>query len=339
MTSTRDRNAESRWESGQVLSDRYRVGQLERASATCLLYEVVDVFRDVPQLILRPSPGTLAEQKGLQWFVQFCRNALSVPNHPNLLACRRMDYAGRVPYLVMEHVDGLYWDEAIEAGELTELGDMLDVAIQVARGLEWLHENGTAHGNVKPANVIICGEMGVAQMLKYGELLAHTRAYAAPEQLAGNKTADSATDIWCWAASVLHMFSGMVTWSSGPRAPQALQRYQRNGPALPGRALMPVPVVQLLEECFRSDPDERAGSTVDIVERLEDVYCNAQNAPYHGPPSGDEYDSEDLVAQDSPEAKQARRDSPEEAPRRRRFSARDHTWRRDRHRRGPEQES
>jgi serine/threonine protein kinase len=331
------------WEPDEVLSDRYRVVHEQRHSSTGYIYKVVDVFRDVPHLVLCPSPRMLADPNSLEWFVQFCRNALSVAHHPNLLACRRMDYEGKVPYLVMDYLEGCYWDQAIERGLLTELSDMLNIAIQVARGLEWLHENGRVHGNFKPANVLVSEKPYVGEVLKYGETYAHTRAYAAPEQLSPERELTPATDIWCWAVSVLHMFTGMVNWSLGPRAPKALARYLRNGPAVPGMALMPVPVVRLLEQCFAADPEDRPASTAGITEQLEDIYYDVTNAAYEGPPTDETYESEHLVDEDAGSHRRAEHNEdghkrPEAPPPRRRFSPRRQS-NRSRSRRRPDEKS
>jgi serine/threonine-protein kinase len=323
MTPEQNETPTDAWHEDDVLSDRYRIVQEQRRSSTGSLYQAVDVFREVPHLLLCPSSRTMKDPSGLQWFIQFCRNALAIPRHPNLLACRRMDYHGRMPYLVMDYVEGRYWDEKIKDGELTELSTMLDVAIQVARGLEWLHENGRIHGNIKPANVLLSSETGIAEVLKYGEVDAHTRAYAAPEQLTADRPITAATDAWCWGASVLHMFSGMVNWSLGSQAPRALQRYLRNGPAVPGLALMPVPVVHLLEQCFQDDPARRPTSTARITEQLENVYYDVTNAAYESPEPDETYDSEHLVDEEIAEAKRrAHRRQSESAPPRRRFSTR-----------------
>ena len=345
MAPGKDGSGQGVWEPDEVLSDRYRVLHEQRRSSTGYIYKVQDVFRDVPHLVLCPSPRMLSDTGALDWFVQFCRNALSVAHHPNLLACRRMDYEGKVPYLVMDYVEGSYWDQAIERGLLTELSDMLNIAIQVARGLEWLHENGRVHGNFKPANVIVSEKPYVGEVLKYGETYAHTRAYAAPEQLAPERDLSPATDIWCWAASVLHMFTGMVNWSLGPRAPKALERYLRNGPAVPGMALMPGPVVSLLEQCFRADPSERPASTAGITEQLEDIYYNVTNATYESPPSDETYDSEHLVddevqtcALPISENKEHGHQRAEAPPPRRRFSPRRQSSR-SRSRRRPDEHS
>jgi len=284
-------NGAAEWEDGQMLSDRYRVNECLQRSSTCHLYRVGDVFRDVTHLVLRPSPRTMTEEGGLDWFERFCNSALNTPSHPNLLSCYRLDHDVEVPFLIMDDAGGGTWEHAIRQGQLGDLRKMLDVAIQVGHGLAWLHTYGRVHANLKPSNVLL-SEDGIVKVYKYGETDALTRAYASPEQLLGGQTLTGSTDAWSWAASVLHMFIGMVNWSDGSRARRALGLYVRNGPARPGLSLMPRPLVVLLNQCFQADPSDRPASMREVVERLEDVYETATNSAYRHPAGGDDGDGQ-----------------------------------------------
>jgi len=200
-----------------------------------------------------------------------------MPAHPNLLPCTRMDRAGGVPFLVMPNVEGDCWDREIKRGRLMGLNAMLDVAIQVARALAWLHAGGRVHGNIKPANVLLAAT-GVAKIWKHPQTGAKTRAYASPEQMEGHEPTP-ASDIWCWAVSVLHMFVGRVTWPTGPDAPEALRRYLRRGPERKGISLMPGTLADLLSRCLTSDPHRRPASMDDVVAALRTTIEHAAEGP------------------------------------------------------------
>jgi serine/threonine protein kinase len=214
-----------------------------------------------------------------------------------------MTHDGELPFLIMENAEGVWWDAAIDQGGLVELPRMLDVAWQVAEGLAWLHSQGQIHYNVKPANVLI-SHSGLVKVLKYGELEAKTRAFASPEQIAGDLPLTKATDIWSWAVSVLYMFVGKAAWPSGRKGPAALRRYMQDGPARPGMALMPGTLAELLSKCFRFDPEERVIGMDEIAEALKEIHASAVNgaladgAQAATAPSGAEDDTE-LVTPES----------------------------------------
>ncbi len=269
------------WEDQQVLAQRYRVKECVRQSGTCHLYRMQDLVRGVFSLALRPSPRTLAAQGGQEWFEQYGRTVLSVPPHENVLTYHGLAYDGGMPFLVADDVSGRGWDSAIYDGTLNDLRDMLDVAVQVAKGIAWLHQHAQVHYNVKPANVLIC-DSGLVKVWKYGESQAKTRAYASPEQSVGEEELTRSTDVWSFAVSMLHMFVGRVTWPTGSKVPGAFRRYMQTGPARPGIALMPGRVAELLAKCFRSDPAQRPGSMDEVAGLLGGAY---EDATREAPPS------------------------------------------------------
>lgn len=280
-----DASGAAPWEPEQMLADRYRVKECLRRSAICDLHRVQDIFRNDLHLAMRPSPRVLDREGGREWFEQYGKNVLTVPPHANVLTCARMAYAEGMPFLIADNVEGQGWDTAISEGSLVELPQMLDVALQVAQGLEWLHQQGQIHYNVKPANVLIASS-GPVKVWKYGEPHARTRAYASPEQAAGDRPLTPATDMWSLAVSVLEMFVGRTAWRSGANAPDALRRYLQSGPARNGIVPMPIPVAELLARCLRTDPDERPAGMGKVVNVLRDACEDAAAEPE--PPSPDD---------------------------------------------------
>src|SRR5207245_1727398 len=149
---------------------------------------------------------------------------------------------------------------------------ILDVAIQVAWGLQQAHEQGLVHRDVKPGNILLTPE-GVAKVTDFGMARVRgiptpanqatvglpaqgqapfsydqeasasilvsaggmTPAFCSPEQAEGQPVSRK-TDIWSWAVSVLAMFIGTVSWSAGYLAagilPQYLEARSKTGTAL-----------------------------------------------------------------------------------------------------------
>jgi serine/threonine protein kinase len=267
------------WTAAGVLSDRYRIAGCVQRSATCTLYRTSDVFRDETHLVLRPSFRLLKAAGAQAWFERFCKDALTVPSHEDLLTCRRLDRHEGVPYLIMDDFDGQTWEAVVRDGQLADLHDMIAVAIRTARGLAWLHDHDHVHANLKPANVLIGADCRV-KVFKYGETAALTRAFASPEQLAPGQGLTPATDMWSWAASVLYMFVGIVNWPDGLHAPAALDRYLRHGPAKPDLALLPVQGVELLRHCFEKKPTNRPKDMHEVLGVVEKLYENVALHPF-----------------------------------------------------------
>jgi serine/threonine protein kinase len=276
-------DAYASWESEQILSDRYRVKECVRQSGTCHLFRVEDIYRSTKHLVLRPSPRLLLKRGGKEWFEEYGQEVLAIPPHPNLLTPERLVHAGELPFLLMEDAEGKGWDSAIIDGDVTKLPRMLSVAIQVAQAIAWLHDHDHVHCNVKPANVLLCTTK-VAKFWKLGDRASKTRAYASPEQLAGETEPTPATDIWSWAVSILHMFVGIAAWPSGPQAPIAFRRYVHTGPVTKRIALMPAGLAELLALCMKRDPSERLQPMGRVVERLEVIHKALTGRTFRPPP-------------------------------------------------------
>jgi serine/threonine protein kinase len=266
---THEEKKQGVWEIGTLLADRYEIEQVVKPSATCCLYRARDVFRATSHLIVGPGRQACLLEGGLLWFEQYCQKSVGVPAHPNVLTPKRVDHHRKIAFLLMPDFEGEFWDEAIKGGDLRDMQAMLSVATQAARGLAWLHRQGCIHYNVKPANVVLC-DSGFTKVWKYGENGAATRAYASPEQIAGEDLT-AATDIWSWGVSVLHMFVGKVTWPSGHLAAAILERYLRNGPAVEGIPMMPTALAEVLSRCFHADTGQRPADMKEVVTVLESM--------------------------------------------------------------------
>ena len=98
---------------------------------------------------------TLSEEEFLRLFREEAGALLTLPGHPNLAGFVTFDARVRPrPILVMELVDGMTLDRALERGELN-LPRTFQILDGIAAGLEVMHAVGVGHLDIKPSNVIL----------------------------------------------------------------------------------------------------------------------------------------------------------------------------------------
>ncbi|MBN2414591.1 protein kinase [bacterium] len=145
--------------------------------------------------------------------------ATSALDHPNICTIHEINESeeGQL-YIAMACYEGESLKDRISRGPLP-VKDAMDIAVQIARGLDKAHAKGIVHRDVKPANILIT-EDGTAKIVDFGlakladrSLLTKegttlgTVAYMSPEQARGDAV-DQRTDIWALGVILFEMLTG-----------------------------------------------------------------------------------------------------------------------------------
>jgi serine/threonine protein kinase len=203
-------------------------------------------------------------------------------DHPGILKIIPVEQKSR-PYIVMEYVKGQTLDRLMQTVGILPIADTLKIASRLCDALQYMHEHGVIHRDMKPSNIMLCDD-GTLRIMDFG--IAKTEAmrritfggfsptmgtpdYMAPEQIKG-KRGDQRTDIYSLGAILYEMLTGQVPFQ-GPNVYAVMNARLVGDPPAP-RSLnpeIPPQVEEIVLHAMERDPFKRYHSAAEMKADLD----------------------------------------------------------------------
>jgi len=267
------------------LKERYVEARLEGVGGMGRVFSATDT-RLAKRVAIKLLPRS---NENAQTVIRFQQEAKAVSKLNNKHIVQVMDFGfttGGEPFLVMEFITGETLATLITRSGQLPIKQVIEIAGQIASGLEHAHGNGVIHRDLKPGNIMIdknnCVrilDFGLAKILSQEET--HWKLtkpgqpvgsvlYMSPEQFQGAET-DERTDVYALGLVIYKMVTGQVPFENDNIMELARKRREEAPPAIPPRIdaeQISVKLERVLRTALSIEPEQRFASMSAFNEAL-----------------------------------------------------------------------
>jgi serine/threonine protein kinase len=272
---------------GQIISERYRIGDLLGGGGMGVVRAGTHVLLGTPVAIKVIRSDLKGDSEVVQRFVNEARAAATLKGeHIARVFDVGMLESGE-PYMVMEQLEGVSLDQYVaERGALT-CSETVDIALQVCEGLDEAHAVGLVHRDIKPANLFLARrpddrlsvkilDFGIAKRIDTAAPALTNPGksvgspwYMSPEQMLTPSSVDVHADVWSLGVLLFELLTARLPFE-GESIPQVCANVLA-APAPPPsqyRADLGPELDAIVLRCLEKEPSRRFASVRELAQAL-----------------------------------------------------------------------
>jgi serine/threonine protein kinase len=280
---------------GAVIANRYEVQKPVGRGGMGMVYRAHDRMLDeiVAIKVLRAElAGTSEAAQRFRTEIKLARKV----SHRNV--CRIHEYGedGMVRYISMEYVEGTDVKQVLRDGGLT-LEDAFEVCIQLADGLQAIHDVGIIHRDMKTPNIMLMRDLaqrpiirlmdfGIAKfetsntggLTSTGQIMG-TPEYMSPEQCLGERI-DHRSDVYAAGIVTFEIFTGQVPYKGDTAVATLFKHIQDPIPVEgPAAARLPAPLIPVVRHALAKNRADRFACAHDMATALREAFAQFKAGP------------------------------------------------------------
>jgi serine/threonine protein kinase/Tol biopolymer transport system component len=268
---------------GRTIS-HYKILSRLGAGGMGVVYKAEDTRLERPVALKFLNLATDTGDESRARFEREARAAAAL-DHPNICTVYEIDEAEGRPFIAMAFLEGETVQQLAEKSPLT-IDDVLELGVQVAKGLAAAHEKGVVHRDIKSANLMVVRattgsepqlkimDFGLAQLAAGAAKLTQdgstlgTAAYMSPEQSRGEKV-DQRSDLWSLGVVLHEMLTGQMPFRGEYQQAVVYSiLHEEPQPITALRSGVDLELERIVLKTLQKDQEDRYQSAVDLLVDL-----------------------------------------------------------------------
>jgi serine/threonine protein kinase len=238
-------------------------------------------------------PGLRGAEQALARF-QRETEAVGQLDHPHLVEAHDAGEQDGIVYLVLKLIDGIDLQRLVKQHGPLPVTEACRLVRQAALGLQYLHERGLVHRDVKPANLMrtpagdikvldlgLSRRHSVAEDLTNAGQVLGTPDYLAPEQITNAAGADVQADLYGLGATLFYLLAGRAPFAHHRGVSAKLDAH--GGEAAPDvrtlRPEVPAEVAAMVARLLAKRPGARYATAAELADALAPFAATTQAPP------------------------------------------------------------
>jgi len=270
---------------GALVDERYRVTARIGHGGTAEVYEATDIINRMRVAIKLIREDVMDNPINLKRF-QNEATIVALLNHPNIVRVFNHGYIDGKPYIIQELITGQTLKDVLDFRGSLPISEAISVMLQLTAALEYAHNHGIVHRDIKPQNIFLLtdgevklGDFGIAETdgtaVKSKEIIG-TVHYLAPEISRGGP-ASVQSDIYSAGVTFFEILTGRVPFAEGDAINIAVAHIKEKFPS-PKKYLpnCPKEIENVIFKACEKQPHNRYKTAKDFNDALQNIQDNPE---------------------------------------------------------------
>jgi len=305
------------WDVGDLIDGKYDVTGVIGRGGMGVVYKVRHREWNIEIAVKTPLPDLVNDASAKARFFREAQTWVDLGLHPNIVQCWYVRELGGLPRVFADFVPGGSLKNWITDGRIAP-GDwkhIIDLVVQACDGLDYAHQRGVVHRDVKPANMLMTSDgrlcvtdFGLVKLAGIDDIesatphepvestqestmltmtgsVMGTPEYGAPEQWGGARHVDARADVYALGIMLFEMLCNRRPFDDGVHRESAQALIGRHlSMAAPDprtfRPDLPEGLARITMACLAKKPDDRPQTMRGIRESLAAIYTEIFAEPF-----------------------------------------------------------